>query len=502
MIQLPRSSLSWMALRRTGVICCLCAVLTTHASFSAEEAALTTDDLGTVDVHEYTLQVSGQALPAAMEDLPTTHQRLTPESGADNQDTADQVKEVFGDVMEIVGPADTPPAERVAAKTDRDAEPAQSRPETTSNRPRSSPQATVGSTVAVPSNIAHLQSPLERCLAMHQQQILNSGEHSCWSMMHSLLGWGPTAEIRVGGPRSASRARILTWLSMNHPAAGRQLLYVSNGRIKGREGPGYQGHAAQFLAILAQTNTPPDTQLQVQGHTFTVSDLVKEEQLTCREPSELTFKLIGLSHYLDTDARWRNEQGEAWNLSRIIRAELAQPINGAACGGTHRIMGFSYATMKRKSEGKPIKGQWWRADKYAHDYREYAMSLQNPDGSFSSDWFKGRASWGDIDRKIQTTGHILEWLVYAAKEDELHDPRMARSVALLVNLLTEHRYREWEYGPKGHAIRALRLYHERVFDSPIKQQTNPLVNRPGQSKQQRTPRSALKAWISPRKFFR
>ncbi len=330
---------------------------------------------------------------------------------------------------------------------------------------------------------------------MHRQQLLNSGEHSCWSMMHAFLGWGPSAETRVGSSRSANRARILTWLTMNRPAAGRQLLYVSNGRIKGREGPGYQGHPAQFLAMLAQTNTPPNTAIQVQGQKFTVSDLVKEEQLTCREPMELTFKLIGLSHYLDTDSRWRNERGESWNFSRIIRAELKQPINGAACGGTHRIMGFSYSVMKRKAEGKPIEGQWWRAEKYARDYRAYTMSLQNPDGSFSSDWFKGRATWGGINRKIQTTGHILEWLVYSAEEDELHDPRLARSVALLVNLLIQHRYHDWEYGPKGHAIRAIRLYHERNFGHETKQQANPLVDRP--QRQQRSPRSALKRMMEP-----
>ena len=298
--------------------------------------------------------------------------------------------------------------------------------------------------------------------------MLNSGEHSCWSMMHSFLGWGVDSQIRIGSERG-KRTGVLKWLCSNQSCAGRRLFYVSDGRIKGREGPGYQGHSGQFLAMAAQTDTPREYAIRAQGHDFTIEQLVKEEQLTCREPMELTFKLIGLSHYLSTDAKWKNERGEKWDLPRLIRAELAQPVNGAACGGTHRIMGLSYAVKKRKEAQKPVEGQWWRAEKFVNEYYKYAMSLQNRDGSFSSDWFKRRSDWGGNDRKLQTTGHILEWIVFASTDEQLVDDRITRSVAFLTNLMVQHRYHDWEYGPKGHAVRALRLYHERVFETNWKQ---------------------------------
>ena len=322
----------------------------------------------------------------------------------------------------------------------------------------------------IPARVARLRKPIENCLRLYEPILLNSGEHSCWSMMHSFLGWGLDSDIRVGSSKGR-RTSVLNWLCENQSCAGRRLFYVSNGRIKGREGPGYQGHAGQFLAMAAQTNAPRETAIRVQGHDFTIEELIMEEQLTCREPSELTFKLIGFAHYLDTDAKWKNDRGESWDFPRVIRAELAQTINGAACGGTHRIMGLTYAVKMRDAAEKPMEGQWWRAKKFVDDYYAYSLTLQNRDGSFSSDWFKRRGNWGGNDRKFQTTGHILEWMVYAADEKQLHDERIVRSVAYLANLMVQHRYHDWEYGPKGHSVRALRLYHERVFGNDWKRPT-------------------------------
>ena len=218
--------------------------------------------------------------------------------------------------------------------------------------------------------------------------------------------------------------------------------------------------------MAAQTDTPREYAIRAQGHDFTIEQLVKEEQLTCREPMELTFKLIGLSHYLSTDAKWKNERGEKWDLPRLIRAELAQPVNGAACGGTHRIMGLSYAVKKRKEAQKPVEGQWWRAEKFVNEYYKYAMSLQNRDGSFSSDWFKRRSDWGGNDRKLQTTGHILEWIVFASTDEQLVDDRITRSVAFLTNLMVQHRYHDWNMGQKGtlsaHCVSTTSEYSRRI----------------------------------------
>jgi hypothetical protein len=184
---------------------------------------------------------------------------------------------------------------------------------------------------------------------------------------------------------------------------------------------------------------------------------------TCEPATELTFKLIGLSHYLDTDAKWKGQQGEEWGIPRLIKEELAQPIIGAACGGTHRLMGFNYAVRKREKEGKPMTGQWLRARKFLDDYFEYTFYLQNPDGSFSTDFFRGPNSYGDINQRIETTGHILEWFVASLSDKQLRDERVVKSVDYLTNLMMQNRRNEWGIGPKGHALHALAIYSERVF---------------------------------------
>jgi hypothetical protein len=331
--------------------------------------------------------------------------------------------------------------------------------------------------------LVYLRDGIERCLQIHEPQRLNSAEDSCWSMMHAFLGWGPSCEILIGGPRGP-RTNAMAWVAQNQPCGGRRLFYLDGGRIRGREGPGYQGHPAQFLAMLAQCHVDTGFELRVDDRRFTVADLIEEEKRTCSRGMELTFKLMGLVHYLGTEATWRNDRGESWDISKLLSIELSQPINGAACGGTHRLMAISYAVAKRRQEGGAIEGHWSRADKYLKDYHRYTMTLQNRDGSFGSDWFRQRADWGDLNRRIQTTGHMLEWLVFSLPDEDLDDPAVVRSVSYLTEALVQNRYHDWEVGPKGHAIRALRLYHQRMFQASESVAT-PLARRQDEDVQNR-----------------
>ena len=150
-------------------------------------------------------------------------------------------------------------------------------------------------------------------------------------------------------------------------------------------------------------------------------------------------------------------------MQRLIKEELAQPIVGAACGGTHRMTGFSYAVRRREQRGEPFTGQWQRAKKFIDDFHEYTFRLQNPDGSFSTDWFAGRADNGPPTKRLETTGHITEWLAFSLNKEQLVEPRMMKSVYYLSNLLIEHRDEKWGIGPLGHGLHALAIYDERIF---------------------------------------
>lgn len=307
--------------------------------------------------------------------------------------------------------------------------------------------------------LARLREKVRDCLSYYYQQQENVVDHSPWGVMHILIAYGVDTQIYASGKQT----NAIAYLCYNGQCRGQQLFYLNRGKLETRVGPGVQGHDGQYLAMLAQSRVKIDYPMHVDGKDFTVRDLVNYEMKTCEPATELTFKLIGLSHYLDTETKWKSQQGEDWNLARLIREELAQPVIGAACGGTHRLMGFNYAVRKREKEGKPMTGQWQRARKFLDDYFEYTFYLQNQDGSFSTDFFRGPNAYGDINQRIETTGHILEWFVASLSDKQLRDERVVKAVEYLTTLMMQNRRNEWEIGPKGHALHALAIYSERVF---------------------------------------
>jgi hypothetical protein len=304
-----------------------------------------------------------------------------------------------------------------------------------------------------------LRDRVRRCLAHYFFRPETTRRRSPWGVMHAVIGFGVDTPLIADG----RQVNAIAWLCANSPCLGMQMLYEHQGSVALRMGPGYQGHDGQFLCILAQSRVKSEYPLVVNGRRLTVADLVLQEQAECRAGTELTFKLIGLAYYLDPDAQWQNRYGEAWSIERMIREELAQPIVGAACGGTHRLTGFAYAVCKREVSGKPMTGQWQRAQNYLDDFHQYAFQLQNPDGSFSTEWFVRRSTAGDLNRRLNTTGHILEWLVYSLTEAQLAEQRTVRAVEYLTEQLWRYRDYDWDIGAKGHAIHALALYDERLF---------------------------------------
>lgn len=309
--------------------------------------------------------------------------------------------------------------------------------------------------------LLRLQQQVRRALDLHRPRQLNTRDHDVWEVMHSLIANGVEQNVQVGRPGGQS-ANAIGWLCFNGACKGKKLFFLSNDRLMAQQGPGVQGHHGQFLAMLAQSKVMRDYPIKVRSREFTVADLIEFEKATCQPKSELTFKLIALAHYLDLDETWENAYGQNWSIPRLIREEIAQPIRGAACGGSHRLFGLSYAVNRRTRRGEPIDGEYRRAAKYVRDYHRYTFSLQNRDGSMSTNWFKGPGNRNDIDRKVQTSGHILEWLVLSLPEDQFQGPQMTRAVDFLSNALISGARRKWDIGAIGHAVHALNMYDQRL----------------------------------------
>jgi hypothetical protein len=325
------------------------------------------------------------------------------------------------------------------------------------------PKVTTTPPPPLTKQLMSLRTRLRNVLKGYYRKQLNSRDNDPWEVMHGMLAYGVHSRIRQGGPRGEPVTSV-GWLCYNKPCKNLNLLYVSpKGEVRAKYGVGLQGHLGQLLAMLAQCRVSEEYPIRVGKRQFTIKDLIESEKKTCYPKSELTFKLIAFQYYVDLNDEWENDQGVAFDIPRVIREELAQPIRGAACGGTHRLSSLSLTVKTRVRRGEPLDGDYARAADFVERYHQYAFKLQNRDGSLSTNWFRGRGDDSDINRRIKTTGHILEWLCYSLSDEELRQPKTIAAVTYLTNLMYSNYDNEWEVGPMSHATHALLLYDERVF---------------------------------------
>lgn len=340
--------------------------------------------------------------------------------------------------------------------------------------------------VRLTPRMSMLRERIRETLGYYHNKRLNTRDHNPWEVMHSIVAYGAASNLNRNGP-DGPMVNAISWLCWNGDCQGNHILEVVDGKLAARKGPKVQGHPGQFLAILAQWDIATNCPIKVGKQQFTLEDLIESEKLGCQPGMELTFKLISLSYYLDIDSRWKNSTGQMWSIERLVREELSQPIVGAACGGTHRLMGLAYAVRKRETSGRPMTGEFRRAQKFLDDYHRYTFTkLQNPDGSFSTEWFKAPGARPDLGRRIQTSGHILEWLSYSLPESELQSPKVVKAVEYLTGVLHDGMSKDWEVGPLGHALHGLAIYDSRVF-KPLERETEEEDNVAGGGSQNFTP---------------
>lgn len=280
-----------------------------------------------------------------------------------------------------------------------------------------------------------------------------------WSIMHGLIAYGRNSQVVVAG----KHVNAAEYLAHNGIGNEMRIMYLENGKLKTRIGVGVQGHPGQLLAMFAQSNIPADQPMTVDGKQFTVRDLIEYEKRDCRSGMELTFKLIGLSHYCEPNEVWKNEQGEKWSFPRLIREEIAEPVSEGACGGTHRLMALSFAVFQLEKRNMPLAGEWLNAARKLDGYVDRAYSLQNSDGSFSTDFFEKPGAENDRIRRCYSTGHIVEWLAFTLPANKMNDPRLTRAVDYLTELMLSTPNYELDVGPRGHALHALAMYELKAY---------------------------------------
>lgn len=315
--------------------------------------------------------------------------------------------------------------------------------------------------------LAGLQGRIARTLAAYRRRPLNTLQHNPWELMHWAIAYGPASLIRLGGP-GGDPVNGVGWINMGGRSRGQVMLAVQDDRLVALRGKGMQGHVSQYLAVMAQCRVATSSPIEIDGRSFTLADLIESEQLACAEKTELTFTLIAMAHYLDTDATWLAGDGSRWSLPKLVQEEVVQPLRGAPCGGTHRLFGLAYACQRRREATGTLDGVYVAANRHVRGQQQRLFSeLQNPDGSFSTDWFNRAEDGDDVERKLRTSGHMLEFLVSTADQHVLYHPRTVAAVEFVNDILAAEPDRDWKVGPMCHALHALSIYQERVWGALV-----------------------------------
>lgn len=226
-----------------------------------------------------------------------------------------------------------------------------------------------------------------------------------------------------------------------------------------------QGHEDQWLGYLSQCGLPMDEPIKVGDEAYTVRDLVTQAQWDLYDGMEGTWTLMAFTKYLPADAEWTAKDGSKWTIDRLVRMETAQNLADSACGGTHRLYALTKALKRHLDEGGTLEddpqGTWRQADKKIRDAIRAAREYQQPDGSFSTNYFSRAAASPEINTRISTSGHVLEFLMVAVDDDELQKPWITRAVLHLVDCLEKTQNFPLECGALYHAAHGLMLYRER-----------------------------------------
>lgn len=299
-------------------------------------------------------------------------------------------------------------------------------------------------------------------VSITSRRYLTADVHTPWQIMHGLLALRQEYKIKVDGEKVSA----LNWLTERRFYKGQPIIEhtAHGGRFHTFTEPyAFEGHPNQFLAISTMSELPVDFAFKTTaGGQVTIQDMINNAKADVNDREEITWTLWALSRYLPVDTEWFSAAGEPWSIERLVQIQTyANPVD-AACGGTHGLFALSLARNSYLATGKPLRGIWLEADQKIKRFVAKSKSLQNEDGTFSTEYFKGPGESSDFGKRIATSGHILEFLMVAAQDDQLQQEWMQKAVFAVANDLVENRKEAADCGPLYHALHALVLYRQRA----------------------------------------
>ncbi len=309
-----------------------------------------------------------------------------------------------------------------------------------------------------------LQGRLEAAITQAVQRDLTTS-NGFWTVFHGILGLGPS--ITLLDPQTGKRVYALDYIADGGKLKGLEFIPTSDG-LDVLVSPGTfvaQGHPDQFVAEMVEWGVQPDRKFMVNGKEHPFMDFLTNSKMraTVKKPMELEWSLVIIGTTFGTDSKWTNALGEDVQFEDLVRAEVEKPLSAAACGGTHRLFGLAWAYHLHLKKGGKTEGVWKDVAAKLADAKKLARKLQNADHSFSTDFFNGPGNVPDMERRLNTSGHIFEWLMLSLSDEELKEPWVQEAANALTIMFLEIENRPMEGGTLYHAVHGLLMYYARIY---------------------------------------
>jgi len=303
---------------------------------------------------------------------------------------------------------------------------------------------------------------VDDAISITARRYLTADVHTPWQIMHGLLALREHFLIKVNNEKISA----LEWLTEGQTYNGLPIVEHSpyGGRFHTFTEPyAFEGHPNQFLAILTMSELPADYTFKTSANgRVSIKEMLRNAKMEVNDREEITWTLWALSRYLPIDSEWNNKLGEAWSIERLVQIQTYAEPNDAACGGTHGLFALSLARNAYLATGQQPRGIWFEADQKIRRYIASARSLQNSDGSLSTKYFGGPGFSPEFGKRLATGGHVLEFLMVGARDEDLQQAWLRNAVRSVAQDLVDHRRDAADCGPLYHALHALVLYRQRL----------------------------------------
>jgi len=296
-----------------------------------------------------------------------------------------------------------------------------------------------------------------------RRRSLSADHQTPWQIMNGIEGLRRDLVIKNDGVK----VNALEWIQAGPVYKGESWFEKTQhgGRAHPYSAPFcFEGHINQFLAKLAACRVPLDATFGTPDGPVTIRDMISHAKMTANDKEEVSWTLLALCRYLPSDAKWINAKGEEWNIERLVQVEIGKAVGGPSSpnGGTDGLYALAVARNEYLRSGKPLEGVWLKADEKIQKYIDVAKSQQHSDGTLSSDFFRSSKRKETFDKRLASTGHILQFLMHAVSDEQLKEDGIRRAVEATANDMLVHKKEFVSCDPLYTTTAALTTYLERV----------------------------------------